>query len=372
MVVGQDMRSSKLITLSLLALAAFSLHGQKKAVDSKARAHEDHSRVNVAFHESDALRGVPASPAMVAPMQCAADGRSFVSMLQPPEFATPLLLSISLSGNRDVRAFHTEQISDLHDMTTLGYFASDSVVSLLVHAAGEDKRVQQTVVASGGRSWQRSGNPSEHHYYVATFDRDGKYKGFVQIDDSIRPHSIGVFPSGVMLISGVVNAHSQFALAKSDGAILRYLDLPQTYSSDLDSKSSAHNLPVGTLMGHEQFVAYRDSIIVVQSGSDLPLLEVTEAGAVRAIHARLGDLLVVDSLLVDGDHLYARSIPKNSTNPVSHSVMEISPQDGSVRREFILPSNIISEIACLHDDAFVSFRYGGEGALIPLLGTPEH
>jgi len=103
---------------------------------------------------------------------------------------------------------------------TLGYFASDSTVSLLVHATGEYKRVQQTISTSGGRSWPHSGNPSE--LLCTNVWSWWEIQGFVQIDDGIRPHSVGVFPSGVMLISGVVNAHNQSALAKSDGVILRY------------------------------------------------------------------------------------------------------------------------------------------------------
>src|SRR5438045_9396767 len=98
---------------SCCCVAISSLCGRdsKRAPSDSEKAH---LRVTVDFKEAEPLRGVSAaSIAMIAPMQCTADGTSFVNMLQPPEYKDQELLSISLSGDRRVRAFHIETISHL-------------------------------------------------------------------------------------------------------------------------------------------------------------------------------------------------------------------------------------------------------------------
>ena len=61
-----------------------------------------------------------------------------------------------------------------------------------------------------------------------------------------------------------------------------------------------------------------------------------------------------------------------TSNAMSRNIFEISPLDGSVIQEFTLPGNTIADgVVCIHQGDFVSFRFGGEGVLIPLLGSPE-
>ena len=154
-----------------------------QAVSSTQKAPDNQPKVVVSFREAEPIHIPEISPVMATPMQCT-DRGAFVGMLQPPQYQKELLLSISLSGNRDIRAFRTEQISDLFDIQKLGYFAANSSVAMLVYASRENKHGEQTITTSSGDSSQRTGNTGEHHYYIVWFDNDGKYQKFTQIEDA--------------------------------------------------------------------------------------------------------------------------------------------------------------------------------------------
>jgi hypothetical protein len=96
-----------------------------------------------------------------------------------------------------------------------------------------------------------------------------------------------------------------------------------------------------------------------------PLLEVNEAGMIRAIHPKLPKGTQIDTLIASDQNLYALVNPKDDG-----AIYELNAQDGTVLRRFALPEGPGSPVACVHDGKFLSFEHG-EGKLVPLIGTAE-
>jgi len=283
----------------------------------------------------------------------------------PNSFPVEQLVSIPSSG--EAHEFRLDQLTDLYDVLRKGYYASESNVALLVIAAAEDKQGKEAYVTSDGTKHEVTRNLADHHDYIAVFDREGNYKKKLQMEESFAVQRVGEFPSGAFLALGFdkLDHSPRLALLQDDAKFLRFLEIPKgdAPESMFEMKDSTGKA-VAVYIAPSQLVPHGDSILIVQNKTKFPLLEVNEAGMIRAIHPQLPKGTQIDTVIASDQNLYALVNPKDNG-----AIYELNAQDGTVIRRFALPDPV-PPVACVHDGKFLSFEHG-EGKLVPLIGTVE-
>lgn len=354
------------------------LHG---LAQSQARARPEFPQSGaleaISFHEKDAVAGVDASPAIKLPFQCTGDGTVFITMVplgghvEPPLYNPPplLLTSVSLSGR--VNTFPLDQVTEqLYNVREIDHYASDSVVVFLVQASSENKPTSQTYKKPDGTEAEFSKNTAERHFYIITFDRDGRYKRTAEIEDiAFQIQRIGIFPSGSFLAFGYDNQdHSpKLSMLKDDGGLMRTLHLRKGVvpGSVLGTKENSGK-GAAVYIAPSQFVPHDHSIVIVQNKTDFPILEVSEGGAIRVMRPKLPPGTQIEGLIESDQNLYARVNPTKDG-----SIFELNPRNGAVLRRFELNDDRSpAAVSCVHEGKFLAFEHG-EGRLVPLVGEAE-
>jgi hypothetical protein len=96
-------------------------------------------------------------------------------------------------------------------------------------------------------------------------------------------------------------------MLRDDGTLMRPLQIEKN-----DAPESLLGTKDGTGKGAAVYIAPAQlvpeghSIIVVQNKTSLPLLEVSEFGAIRAIHPKLSKEMQIEGLISSDRNLYAR------------------------------------------------------------------
>lgn len=329
---------------------------------------------SISFERKDPVPGIGAMPAIRLPFECASDGTVFISMVQALGTGnlspySPSLLLTSISPSHEAHSFPLDQVPDLFDIQDRGDYASESKVIFLVRATREDKQAKQNYTTSDGTQHEFSGNAAEHHFYVVIFDGLGNYQKTLQIDAAFRVTRIGVFPSGTFLAYGYDEAdHApKLALLKDDGTLLKFLEIPKgdAPESVFGAKDASGKGPA-VYVAPVQFAGQGHFIYVVQNKTKFPLLEVNEAGAIRAIQPKLPAGAQINMLIPSDENLYARV-----TEIQDGSIYELSTQEGTVLRRFQVGNNASgADVACVHDGKYLSFEHS-DGKLVPLIGTAE-
>jgi hypothetical protein len=331
---------------------------------------------SISFERKDAVAGIDASPAIKLPFQCTSDGAVFVDMVpvggrvQPPLYAPPPLLLVSVSPSGKAITFPLDQATEqLFDVREIDHYASDSRIVFLITAASENKPVQQEYTKSDGTQGQFTKNTAERHTYIVVFSRDGEHKKTIEADVAFEIKQIGMFPSGAFLAFGYDQKdHSpKLAMLKDDGTLMRPLEIGKGEAPEslFGTKDGSGNGPA-VYITPSQLAPEGHSILVVQNKTTFPLVEVSEAGEIRAIHPALPKEMQIEGVIASDQNLYAR------VNPASDgSIYELNAHDGTVlRRLGLADGRAGSSVACVHDGKFLSFEHG-EGKLIPLVGTAE-
>ena len=332
----------------------------------------------IVFKAGDPVPGIGAMPAIRLPFECASDGTVYISMVQalgtgsPPRNLSPYspsLLLTSVSPAHEAHSFPLDQVPDLYDIQDIGDYASESKVIFLVRATREDKQAKQNYITSDGTQHEFAGNSAEHHFYIVMFDRKGDYQKTVQIEAGFRTNRLGLFPSGTFLAYGYDEAdHApKLAMLKDDGTLLKFLDIPKgdVPESAFGTQDASGKGPA-MYVAPVQFVGQGHFIYVVQNKTTFPLLEVNEAGAIRAIKPKLPDGVQINTLVPSGENLYARV-----TEIQDGSIYELTAQDGVILRRFqVGDKESGADVACVHDEKFLSFQHS-DGKLVPLIGTAE-
>ncbi len=316
----------------------------------------------ISFKQGEAVPGLGEVLAVALPFECTSDGTVFLTMVQPlgagsgPANLAPFqnsLLVTSISPSREAHSFPLNQIPDLYDITDLGHFASDSEVIFLLRAA-------------------KGQNKTEHHLYIVSFSRDGEYEKTTRLEDDFEIYQIGVFPSGNYLAFGYDRSdHSpKLALLKEDGTLLEYLkagenDLPKSLLGTLNNSgkgSAAYIAPT-------EFVAQEHSIYLVQLKTEFPLLEISESGAIRALHFKLPGGLRISSVIPSDKNLYVRV--NGEKDQIKDEIYELDSETGNVLKKLTVSTDQSGwGIACVKGNNFLSFK-DVKGKLVPLIGTTE-
>ena len=233
----------------------------------------------VSFEKKDPVTGIDAPPLLKLPFGCTSDGTAFITMLpaggliQPPVYAPPPLLLVSVSPSGQTHTFPIDQPTEqLYNVREIDHYASDSSVVFLIRAARENKPIQRTWIKPDGSNGEYSDNTAERRLYLLFFDRDGNYKRISELDVGFTVRHIGVFPSGTLLAFGDDEKdHSpKLAMLKEDSTLLRFLqfhegDAPE---SMLQTKDGSGKGPAVYVVPTE-FVPFGHSILVVQNRSSL-------------------------------------------------------------------------------------------------------
>lgn len=361
------------LALTVLCGAALSPGAGAQAGSEAAAGSVSAERpvYRVSFERRDAVPGISASNAIKLPFECTTDGTVFVSFvntvpagagLPAPPPVPPLLRLISFSATGKGQTFELGQVTDLHISGELDHYVSESQVVFLVMAAREQKPEKKTYPIAGGGQGEFTSNAAEQRY-ILIFDRDGTYRRTIEIEDlPLRIENLGVFPSGVFLAYGYdpKGESPKLAMLKEDGTLLRPLQIQKG------------DVPEAMFVTEKaQFVPENRSIIIVQSGSTFPLLEVTEGGAIKVIHLKLPQDSSIKGLIPSDRNLYA-IVGQPGADPTSEgTIYEVGREDGRVLRRFELSDRRTpSEIACIHDQKFLSLDYG-DGKIIPMIGSAE-
>ena len=156
----------------------------------------------------------------------------------------------------------------------------------------------------------------------------------------------------------------------NDGHLLRLLEIPSDAAPKSVFRSQGKNGPA-IFIRPVQFVSSADSIMVVQNGTEYPLLKVSEAGMVRAIRPALPDHEDIE-LLIPSDH----SLFLQTRSNAHTALYEINAEDGRALRKFELPDDGPT-VACIHADKFLSFKQTEDrlvfatGTGIPINSSPS-
>jgi hypothetical protein len=369
-------------TLTCVLLAApfcTQTLGQTGSKAAQLQQPASSSVYRVSFQRGEPVEGANATGALQLPFQCTSDGTFFVNFIgsapagtgiKPPRFPPMLLTSVSLSGQG--HTFRVDQAPELFVSTQEDYFASDSEVILLVRGARENKPVKQTFRWKDGTQGEYEENSAPQHSYLLSFNRDGEYRRTIEMDDSLSILHVGVFPSGTFLALGFdkKDKATELVMLTADGSFLKSLkvsadDLPESMITGAGSPRP-HSI-VGT-----QFVPAGHSIlIVVQRDSAYPVLEVTEGGAVRAIHPKLPQGTQIKAIVPSDRNLYLITNTEKNESDSDAVISEVDPQDGATLGRFELSHPVRAlDIACVHEDKFLSFDFSN-GKIVRLIGSPE-
>jgi len=372
------------VALTLLFAAALSPKaGAQAGLEAAAGSTSVETPVyRVTFERRDAVPGLIASSAIKLPFVCTTDGTVFVGFLDDtvpagvglpaPPPVLPLLRLVSFSTTGKGQAFDLAQVTDLYISSELDHYVGESEVVFLVRAAREYKPQKKTYPITGGGQGEFASNAAEQRQYLVIFDRDGTYRKTIDVEDlPLRIENIGVFPSGVFLAFGYdpKDQSPKLAMLKDDGTLLMPLEIKKG-----DVPESVIGKAGGARPGviaPAQFVPEDRSIIIVQNESTLPLLEVSEGGAIEAIHPKLPKNSSIKALIPSDRNLYAIVTQPGADSASKETIYEVRREDGDVLRRFELDDKRRpSQIACIHDQKFLSLDHG-DGKIIPLIGSPE-
>ena len=374
--------SRALLVASLVVGLALCANGQSRPAPRQKSPAPPTPVWRISFQPGDPISGFIASPVVKGAYQCTSDGTVFTNFIENAAegaiIDTLHLPLASISPSKQVFRFQIAHVDGLHDVQEIDHFASESEVVFLVSAALEDKPTKQRYRHDDGSISEETINGAPYHRFAIIFDREAKFQSTIQLDDAFEVQQLGIFPSGLFLAYGFdeVDRSSKIALLNSDGTILKYLQMddgvmpktafgkPPNWKGPEIFVDAQHQ---SIVLRSVQFVAFRTSIVVVQSQTRYPLVEVSESGAVRVIHPKLPDGVKVNSLIASDANLFA-IVGKMLDGS---RIFELSPRTGAALRRFRFGQGESSQVACVHDGTFLSFENGRDGALVPMVGTGE-
>jgi hypothetical protein len=201
-----------IVPLLLLATGSFfSGQGQTRAKPPKELLASDLPLYRISFQEGEPVPGIGAMHAIKLPFECTSDGTIFISMVQPlgvgsrpsylADFANPMLLT-SFSRAGKAYTFPFDQVSDLYDVREIDHYAAESEVVFLVRATHEDPKAKPAVSNGEETAADRKRNAEAHHFFLVVFDREGKYKRTLQMEDTFEVTQFGLFSTGMYLVYG--------------------------------------------------------------------------------------------------------------------------------------------------------------------------
>lgn len=348
-----------------LLLAAASVFGQTAPANDPAEKGAA-ERVSWATLPQETLtfsrrilpEGLPQSPAITAPLRCSPNGTPFMEFPLPPTFMTRALVSVTKTGKVTTYA-SGNNIPGLQDVSQIAYFPQDKYVYYLVEA-----RENSFLPAALDKSPKR--------YYSVKYSADGTLESTTPLDITTGPLRIGVFPSGALAVIGVdpVEHIPQLVLLDSKGSNSHLVDidgdglydpgrLRRFYPKAADSDPAGSGLSL--VASSTQFVSNGDNLLLVQMGTDYPILELGESGILLSVPLKLPPGSIIESFIQSSERLWLARIADTTTNPAMHWLVAFDPGSGEAVRVISTPGIPPDSIACDADGTFLALRKEFEG-----------
>lgn len=373
-------------------LTAFAEQPSPKKTEKSAMAADPIPAYQISFKAVDGMQSIPIPGLMAGRLPvndpgCASDGTALLHLMEFPPSGWPISSYYSVSPSQEANSFSFDQAPKIYDLIAGEGYIGESEVVFEVSGATEYKEGKGYAWLDSGETKEWKANAAEHHSYILAYGRDGRFKRMVQLDDSFRIHVLGVFSGRTFLAYGFDNVSKspRLALIKEDGTLLQYLQLPDNYlppylKKAQDEENRRPSEPRAINIGRVLLAPADPYIIVAAVDSHLPLLEVSEAGAVRAIPLKVPKDEIVETVFASETSLYLRIKPASESSekqvgkfqPAKKDVFyEISREDATIRKKLEVAGKAGTRVACVHDNDFLSFDYSGDGKLHPLIGTAE-
>ena len=298
-----------LVTLSaLIASLSFAQKLQETSVGKKPTSASTPT-IKLTFVEEKDAPKVAASQVVYGPMGCSPDGGIFMETASASDLRDIALSSIVVGHDGFTGAsFSIATIPDLHDARLRSYFATESEVAVLVNATRDDalSTSKWTVVTNTGQRFEQEVKSGTHHDYLVTFDRQGNYKGAVELDVPFTPRRVAVFGSGLLLVLGFdADKKTRFAFVNADGSLQRFLDTDKPLLGSEKMMDALGLLKVQPPefqanphpeLGLAQIVSFHDNLLFVWSGMSW-ILEISPSGALRRVPIHVPKGAVIDHLI---------------------------------------------------------------------------
>jgi len=338
--------------------------------DQAGDAQDAVPSLDLRFTQEDPVPGIAASPVMVMPVQCSADGSAILDMLAEPDFRNHAIYLIHSGSSTTISL---KNIMDLQDIQLVSLSASNTVLAALVYAA---KRPQSSESETG------------RHFYIAKFDISGAYREAIELPIDYQILGFTILSSDEFVVVGFdpVNNVPRLLVLDSNGEINRAIPFPETMrnadgTSSQSPKTDALPATVADGMagdrafGSARFTLYGDKVLFWLSGKNA-VLEIGEGGKSREVPINPPKGYDLQGFIPSNDRWIAEFSRKglSSSGPIDSRpetgnflFYEVQPSDGSLRRRLNLGADQFGWIACEHDGLLTSFKTDDKQRLIPLL-----
>ena len=334
--------------------------------------------------EKVAVPGSHGSSAFVSPIVCSPAGTPLVSFIEPSDFGPQTIYSLDPKGGH---AFSVKSVPDLFDIGFIhGYFASDSLVGLLVNATKDDTKASNTISMGPGMP-PRYVYPGEHLDYLVEFDSSGNYKATVELPKAYSFRRLAALPDDTLLALAYDHATSAPRLLRldSDGQVKGSLQIPEKMMSSPELVAGESGDPINQLGAEGSlswwiFAPTRQRVLLYQAHSKSPVLEVGAGGAVREVPIQSPKGYVLDGVISANDRWIMRFRKENLSDSVqidpgpeakNYVLYEVDSGDGSLRRRIDLATGPFYSIACEEDGVFTAFSVDGEKVNLQTADLPR-
>jgi hypothetical protein len=267
---------------------------------------------------------------------------------------------VAIRGKKS-QTYSPSAISDLHDITVFGFYPSESMVGFLVRGTKEMPGGPAGPGKSpAGFAW------SGYHNYVAEFERNGSYKGSIELPMSYQLSHLAILPSGEFVVSGYdqLNSAARLLLLDSSGQIVRSLSFPAARTStdnsapygSIEAARASRNL-IGSLV----FTPYDQDVLLWRKGSSDPILDVGSGGRVREVPLHIPRGFVFVDMIPANDRWVAHFRLQNAAEnlPFSgdiYSYYELRPQDASISSKLLISGDVPQFLACENAGNYITYK----------------
>lgn len=331
------------------------------------------------FTHAAELSGLPQSPFIVTPPQCTPNGDLFFQVPLPPKFMTRAFVTVNPAGKTSVNT-QAASVPGFENFRQGAVFPGEHYVYELVE--GRYRSPDKPATDPGE-------NPPWGEF-IAQYLADGAIKSIIPLTHISRtfiPMAFAVLRSGRFVVVGkdFTNLAPEAVMLDRTGAKPQPLDLfgSEYYSIPELSRfypEVNHDNPAGTgldrVLSYVQFVSYGENVLLVERGTNFPLVEIGDAGILRTIPLQLPAGTTIESLLPSSQNLLYVRIADARANPAAHRLIVFDSGSGEALRE-IKVSGILSPglIACEAHHTFLAlgktFRKGDSNGAWTLMIASE-
>jgi hypothetical protein len=340
--------------------------------------------IKLEFKAHDPIPGAHGSSAFVSPIICSPDGVPFVSFIDPSSFGPQAIDSLDPKGGHE---FSLKAIPGLYDINSIhGYFVSDSMVGLLVHATKDDKKASNAVPMGPGMP-PRAVYTGEHHDYLVEFDSTGNYQKAVELPGAYQFRRLAALADDTLLALAYdrVNSVPRLFLMDSGGQIIRSLQIPGKMQESPEFGNAqaggvAEQVQAESSLSWWTIALARKKILLYQAHSNAPVLEVGAGGALREVPIQFPKGYTLDGIISANDRWIMRFRRESLSDsgqidarPEANNYVlyEVDSSDGSLKHRIVAETGPFYSIACEQDGVLTAFSIDGDKVKLETADLPR-